>query len=185
MTERVIHFTQSDIDRLVRELENKNPTTRARARLILVQIGRPAVPALIRALSHYETYVRCEAAHALGDIGDPTAIPKLVRLLEDEDVAARWRATVALTAIGTPAVIPLLLALVDRFESVRLREGVRRVIQNLKDRGELPQPVVDVLNSLGDIAAGVESPWVAITALEAMGVRNYEPRGKGPQPAQS
>jgi bilin biosynthesis protein len=47
-------------------------------------MGSPAVPALVKALKNRDERVRCGAAKALGDIGDPAAVKALVKKLKDK-----------------------------------------------------------------------------------------------------
>jgi HEAT repeat protein len=67
----------------------------------LIQIGKPAVPGLIRALeADAHSQVRANAARALALIGDTSAIPALYRALEDDSVVARHWAEEGLDRMG-------------------------------------------------------------------------------------
>jgi HEAT repeat protein len=74
----------------------------------LVQIGKPAVPALIEALTSPSNRVRIAACTALGQIGDNTAVPKLIECLKDIESIVRSTACTALGLIGDTAAIPAL-----------------------------------------------------------------------------
>ena len=65
----------------------------------LVKIGEPAIDPLILALNDSNSSVRCYAADALGEIGDPRAVDPLNDALEDEDGDVREAATEALEKI--------------------------------------------------------------------------------------
>ncbi len=73
-------------------------------------IGRPAVPALIEALTDEEWEVRYRAAEALSRIGEP-AVPALIKALDDEDDEVRSWAAWGLGVIGEPAkrAVPVLI----------------------------------------------------------------------------
>ncbi|MDQ4076364.1 MAG: HEAT repeat domain-containing protein, partial [Chloroflexota bacterium] len=74
----------------------------------LQEIGPPAVPTLIDALSDRDEQVRWHAAKALNTIGDERAVPALVQALEDPNYGVRWLAAEELARIGRPAIVPLL-----------------------------------------------------------------------------
>ena len=59
------------------------------------QIGRPAVPALVRLLQDKDSLVRIKAVDLLGEIGDTAATPALMRSLGDADREVRWHAALA------------------------------------------------------------------------------------------
>ena len=75
--------------------EFKDDATRA-----LVELGKPAVPALIAALSDKEEFVRKQAILALGAIKDPEAVDPLIALLHDQDWWMRLTAAAALEKVG-------------------------------------------------------------------------------------
>jgi len=65
----------------------------------LVKIGEPAIDPLILALNDSSSSVRCYAADALGEIGDPRAVDPLIDALNDEDEDVREAAMEALEKI--------------------------------------------------------------------------------------
>lgn len=158
-----------DIETLIEELDNSDGLKRRRARISLVTIGYPAVPALIMSLSNDRVHVRWEAGKALGEIGDPAAAPALVKLLEDEDQDVRGVASEGLISLDRSSIVPLLQALVRRFSSVWLRDGAHHVLHILKQRDHLTEPELKVFNALEDVVPEVEVPWAAENALEALG----------------
>lgn len=76
----------------------------------LGQVGKPAVPFLLEALSSDPNpVVRRAAAKTLTLIGDTTTIPTLIRaLLNDEDTVVRTSSVGALAKLGAASVPPLL-----------------------------------------------------------------------------
>ncbi|MCS7209222.1 MAG: HEAT repeat domain-containing protein [Fimbriimonadales bacterium] len=70
--------------------------------------GKPAVPILAQALRDTENNIRCEAAKALGQIGDPQAVPALIEALQDVDRDVRRAAARALGQIGDSQAVPAL-----------------------------------------------------------------------------
>jgi HEAT repeat protein len=83
----------------------------------LVQIGRPAVPALIEALADREPFVRLAAIQILGKIEDAAVpvsreiVPALIGALADPDSFVRLAAVRTLVKIGDAALPALLEAL--------------------------------------------------------------------------
>jgi hypothetical protein len=76
---------------------------------------------LIDSLKDQNVGMRCLAAQALGNIGDPTAAPPLVITLQDQDGDVRYWSAFALGNIGDPsAVKPLINLLRDEIEEVRI-----------------------------------------------------------------
>ena len=75
--------------------EFKDDATRA-----LVDLGKPAVPKLIEALSSRDDFVKKQSILALGDIQDPEAVDPLIALLTDQDWLVRLTAASSLEKIG-------------------------------------------------------------------------------------
>lgn len=107
---------------MLRNDEFKDDATRA-----LVELGSPAVPKLIIALTDKDEFVRKQAILALGDIKDPQAVDPLIALLQDQDWWTRLTAAAALEKIGEPrgrdAIKPLMK---DQDLVVRMR--VERIL---------------------------------------------------------
>lgn len=98
------------LDPLMSMLHNdefKDDATRA-----LIDLGSPAVPKLIVALSDKEEFVRKQAILALGAIKDPAAVDPLMAMLQNQDWFTRLTAAAALEKIGDPrgrdAIKPLM-----------------------------------------------------------------------------
>ena len=152
---------------LVSDLVQGTAAERRLARQALIDIGAPAVPALSRELESPLASVRCEAAKALKDIGDASAARALVRALEDDDPSVRRLAARGLVGLGHAALIPLLEALEQSADSLRIREGARRVLRAQVKQGTATEaaPVLEVLD---DIEAPFEAPSVAYNVLQKL-----------------
>lgn len=74
----------------------------------LTTIGKPAVPALIRAIKDNNSRVRGGAIFALGLIGDKQAVPAIIKALKDGDMDVRILAARALGELGDKQAIPAL-----------------------------------------------------------------------------
>ena len=89
--------------RMPKRLANRKPV----AALLLASCGKPAVPALTRALADPDKDLRVSAAYALGGIGDDAsdAIPGLLAALADTDQDLRRAAAGALGRIPEALVL--------------------------------------------------------------------------------
>lgn len=106
------------IEHLLSELKAHDWNTNHRVADELAQIGPPAVPRLIAALTDKDGYVRSAAAEALGSVGDGRAVESLIVAMQyrdtqvyedDEDAEARLNATLALGKIGDLRALSELL----------------------------------------------------------------------------
>jgi len=103
--------TERQVENLIQKLGKDTSAERHKAGKGLVEIGEPAVEALIVALDDSDPFVRAGAAEALGQIGDVRAVEPLVAALNDPKPTVRESAAMALGWIGDPrAVGPLFSA---------------------------------------------------------------------------
>ena len=110
---------------LIENLRNPDAAAVDRAVRQLVEMGEPAVPALILALKDPEARVRKAAASALWGLGPKAhdAVPTLAEALADNGDGVRLGAVMALGSIGrdAAAAVPALARAVrDRDGNVRL-----------------------------------------------------------------
>jgi len=117
---------------LIEDLRSPDAAAVDRAVRQLVEMGEPAVPALIDALKDPEVRVRNAAASALWGLGPKArnAVPTLAEALADGNV--RLWAAKALAKIGPPARSALpALAEAARYDSTRAAaEDAIRAIKN-------------------------------------------------------
>ena len=116
--------SDAKIEPLIEKLANKN-TRVTDAADALVNIGSPAVSALIEALKNEDSNLRWRAASVLSDLGAEAApaVPALTEALQDDDAQVRLYATIALGNIGEAAksAVPALMAAVqDKEQYVRI-----------------------------------------------------------------
>lgn len=78
------------------------------AAMAIVRLGKPAIPALIKLLSHADIHVCEEAAYALGNIKDEAALEPLAHLLTDPDEGIRIAGIEALGLFAAPECLPLI-----------------------------------------------------------------------------
>ena len=109
-----------------------------------------AVAALTNALDHEDCKVRCNAAHALGRIGDKSAVPALIKALRDTHMEyaddehpdmgkfhpVSVAAADALGAIGDRSAVPALIEALkhsDRF----VKDSAEEALIALGERGDV------------------------------------------------
>jgi HEAT repeat protein len=155
------------INELIATLGDRNGLVRQRARHSLVAIGKPAVPALVEALTDPNGHRRWEAAKTLGQIHDTSAAPALVQAMEDEDFGVRWLAAEGLIGLKRAGLGPLLQALAKHPHSVWIREGAHHVCRMLVDH-DLHDLLAPVLAALDGVEPVLEAPRAAQAALKAL-----------------
>ncbi len=113
---------------------------------LMTYCGRVATQQLIFFMREGDNEcVRGEAAHALGELGDPMAVEPLIAALEDTESGGRSEAVGALAQLGDPrAVEPLITALHDGTPDVRY--GAAEALGRIKD----PRAVEPLIGGLRD-----------------------------------
>jgi HEAT repeat protein len=109
---------------LVLDLRSQDPEKSGNARLLLITLGEPAVPAVTELLRSGTPAERIVAANVLWGMGarGQSAVPDLVVALDDPDPALRAASAMALENMGAAAeaAVPALAkALGDRDPGVR------------------------------------------------------------------
>jgi HEAT repeat protein len=160
--------TSTNIQELISRLESPDGFKRQEARDSLVRIGKPAVPALAKALSQSTYWGRWEIAMALSDIGEPSSAAALVEALEDENSGVRWLSAAGLIKIGRAALGPLMQVLAQRADSIWLRESAHHILHDLRDKKLLRERELEVYHALRAPAPDLEVPWIAEAALKEL-----------------
>ena len=120
LVQRQLQPAEQPTSELMKEVPFRDWTIREISADSLWRIGRPAVPALIEALSDTDPYVRVLAARSLAYIGQDAepAVPALIAALEDPNEAVRQTAARALGQIG-PEAADAVPALIERMRAPR------------------------------------------------------------------
>jgi HEAT repeat protein len=119
-----------DVAQLAAGLNAPQPQQQYAAADALADLGaaaKPAVPALIAALSHQDAELRWRAARALGTIGDAAALDALRKACDDAEATVRAQAIFALgrlKAADEPSLRVIVARLSDKEAQVR-RAAVR------------------------------------------------------------
>jgi HEAT repeat protein len=114
------------------------------------------------------TLDREDAIHQLKEFPTPAVIDRLIRALEDDDSGVRWAAATTLIEFGKAAAAPLLRTLVEKNDSVWLREGAYRVFHDTHD-ATVQALTADVVKALKGPAAGLMTTEAAVKALGKLG----------------
>ena len=117
------------IARLVDLIGNEQFSIRVAATKELIEMGPPAIPALLGALREGLWFTRECAARALGRIGGDEVIEPLLERLQDENVGVRRSALEALSMIvgrDGPEPAGQVIAGLERSRAVGVLETIRR-----------------------------------------------------------
>jgi HEAT repeat protein len=140
--------TEARVDKLIKNLGDKDERVSYTSADELCKIGEPAVDPLIKALKDDNPSVRSYAAGALGIIGDHKATDPLIKTLKDNDRGVRIAASRALGELkDQKAIEPLIETLKDQDPEVRVyaanslgflgsKNAVEPLIKLLKDENE-------------------------------------------------
>lgn len=153
----------TQINQQIQNLHQGSQEQRQQAVKTLVNMGKPAVSALIEALKHPKPEVRANAAKALAQMGSDAApaLPALSEALQDEDKSVRVEAAQAFNNVGKQAMIPYLVANL-RNENPSIRYSSVHALTRL---GKYAQSAVPTLiQTLQD-----KETWVRLTAASALG----------------
>ena len=133
------------IEELIFQLDDPDGFEAAHARMELVQVGKPGVPALIAALSDPEDTSVGRRPEALPGNSEIPKLPlRWLKLYSDKCLDVRWAAAEALYPLEVHAIVPLLEDLFAHYELVTFRGLAHYVFRNLEKKGLLEEPVVRV-----------------------------------------
>ena len=146
------------IERVHRELDNKDDVFRTQAAVALVRLGeKQRLPTVAAGLRSSEAFARSIAAFSLGDLHATEYLDSLVNSSRDSDAAVREAVAYGLGEMGdSRGVGTLRLLLADRDQSVRARA--------LSALSRLKQPDVDKIATaaLADSSGAVRATAVAV-----------------------
>ena len=100
----------------------------------------PNLKQLVAALDDPDAQVRCAAAQALQQDGDPVHLPQFLALLEDEHFELRLTAIQYLRRISNPAIAPALVAHLADLDS-DVRRAAAQALGSVRDLAAL-EPLI-------------------------------------------
>lgn len=156
----------------IRQLNRLDAKKRISAAQALAKIGKPAIPSLIKALSHKKNDVRISASEALNKIGTlpPKAIPLILKSLRDKESEVRKNITEVLGKTGplTTDVVPALIRAIGDSDSY-VRASAAEALGKVGP--EAPEVIPALMKALGDSFHYVrDSAGIALEKCGAMHV---------------
>ena len=120
-------MSELNISDLIEQLADPDETVNQGAAIELIDIGEPAVDALLETLDNIDGQVRYLSAWVLGEIGDTRAVEPLIEALHDSDPRVRdWAAKALGEMHDERAIQPLIKVLLDEHVGAR-RNAASRV----------------------------------------------------------
>jgi HEAT repeat protein len=163
--------TTEAITALVSRLAESDPDSRSETRLALVEVGAPAVPALVEAIQTGSGNQPSNAALVLGSLGAREGIEAISRAIRRGSVSSRVGLR-ALEQVGTSDSLPLVLEYLDDADpSVRVLAAntAAALLDPTKQDGRAVDPALAVLRS-------PSAAWVEKEALVRLLGRTGSPR---------
>jgi len=124
-------INDTNIEKLIKALTDKDGLKRQNARISLVKIGKPAIPFLEILLNLEEYRTRWEAIKTLSCIPDIDTIPALLKCLDDENEDIRWVSAEGMIELEEHAVKPLLRSILANYESINFCETAHHILKEL------------------------------------------------------
>jgi HEAT repeat protein len=124
-------INDTNIEKLIKALTDKDGLKRQIARISLVKIGRPAIPYLEKLLNAEEYRTCWEAIKAISCIPHADTIPALLKCLDDKNEDIRWVAAEGMIELEKHAVKPLLRSILANYESVNFCETAHHILKEL------------------------------------------------------
>jgi HEAT repeat protein len=148
-----------EIQRLILALQ-RDPDTRSKARVRLIEIGAPAVGPLLQAVQSEHGPQAWIAADLLGELRDPRALPALIDALRVSNATLSSMAVKSLLRFDNLDPVPILI---DALPHAHLmtQQTIVLALKRLAD-GRALFPLLDYL-------AGVESPTLRCGVIQALG----------------
>jgi len=114
----------------------------------IYEIGKPAVPYLIKALKDEDPGLRSQGARLLGDLQAEEAIIPLGELINDPKDWVTRSAVFSLGNIGSPAAVPLLKKALKHYKP-KVQEAALIGLDELQDKSALPD-ITELMISAND-----------------------------------
>jgi hypothetical protein len=173
---------ETAIPQFVTMLADKEDLTKGKSCMILGKIGKPAIPALLAALSHTNDMARALAAYALGENGTNAShvCSNLEAMLNDKAIFVRLNAAIALRKLGgrPGTFVPVILRCAhEGDEDTRLY--ALDSLGKLKDRAQSAVPYLT--NSLAIVTNNIDrcSLLDALREIDRKQAARFDP----PRPA--
>lgn len=172
------------IDSLMHDLRNESELVRVIARRLLIVLKDKAIPVLVDGLKNSNHLVKEESVKALAKMQNPATADALIAALEDEIFDVRWLAGEGLIALRLHALGPLFYALINKPDSIWLREGIHRALHGIYR--ESPASLIKpVLTALENSESQLKAPLAAEAALKVLKESGGVSQQPGPERSSS
>jgi HEAT repeat protein len=158
---------EKQVQSLIESLPSSDPVITEESRRELLEIGRPAVPYLLKALETAKPDLRYTIVEILCDLRDERAVNHLIKLLADRDEYTASIASMAARAlgrIGSNVAIPPLMKVITSTD-VELRYESIRALGLLRAQDALPL----IREAVSDTAQTFMNYFIRATAIQALG----------------
>jgi HEAT repeat protein len=105
------------------------------AKWALLQIGVPALPALVNTLSDKSPYARLHACNIIGNMKEKTLVGSIAKLLEDPFHFVRHSAAWSLGSIGDTASLNTLKIAYQKESDERVKKEISQAIESIEKKG--------------------------------------------------
>lgn len=121
----------SELKDIIRNLHENKTLRRKGARRKLEMHGKKNPQSLVDLLKSKDQKVRWESMKALITLEDESLIPFFLDLLTDDYGDIRWISAEGLILIGRSSIVPTIRRMLEKDDSVFLREGVHHILSKL------------------------------------------------------
>jgi HEAT repeat protein len=149
---------QPAADLLTGQLDDPYYAIRDKVTKTLRNLGKIALPPMIKALASPDKDVRRRALWVIGKTGEPSAFDPLIRSLQDPDLRCREEAVIALGELADARAIPFLEHIIEEDESL----GPAAV--SALGMIHHPDSIIKLIPYISD-----EDPLIRINAVRALG----------------
>jgi HEAT repeat protein len=105
------------VDALVEAMTGSDPSLRNPASQLLIKMGAVAIPRISQLLATVHPEIRQQLVDLLGEMKHPGAVPALIEAARGQFFTVRARAASALANIGDPQAVPVLIQLLSDNEA--------------------------------------------------------------------
>ena len=116
--EKIKEWDDIPLDPLIQILDFSNSDPKGNLKRIMIGIGKPIIPLLIKMLKNKLYFYRWNALEMLGEIGDPEAIPSIISYLHQyPNFTCKTEAITALGKIGEKSVIDSIVPYIRHLDA--------------------------------------------------------------------
>jgi HEAT repeat protein len=174
-TQELIRLGADAAPVLIEALQTNDQSLLPLYQQVLVKIGKPAIPALMKGLVTAHPLIRGRVAEVLGVMKDDSTVPALLDALRGEYFTVRAKAATALGNIGHPTVLESLLRAMNDPEA-EVRKAAVIAVGRYRDPSTfdkissilLDDPIIDVRQAAATALGHTRHPDAVFFLMEAI-----------------